>query len=56
MELDDLLEALNAGDTITGDSPLHEVMHRVSQDALRITANSTADIRNRRVSGSCWLS
>ena len=37
MELDDLLEALNAGDTITGDSPLHEVMHRVSQDALRIT-------------------
>ena len=37
MEPDDLLEALNAGDTITGDSPLHEVMHRVSQDALRIT-------------------
>jgi len=27
MELDDLLEALNAGDAITGDSPLHEVMH-----------------------------
>ena len=37
MELDDLLEALNAGATITGDSPLHAVMHRVSQDALRIT-------------------
>lgn len=37
MELDDLLEALNTGRTITGDSPLHEVMHRVSQDALRIT-------------------
>ena len=37
MELDDLLEALNAGETITGDSPLHEVMHRTSQDALRIT-------------------
>ncbi|GAB2603359.1 sugar O-acetyltransferase [Kocuria himachalensis] len=37
MELTDLLEALNAGRTITGDSPLHEVMHRVSQDALRIT-------------------
>jgi acetyltransferase-like isoleucine patch superfamily enzyme len=38
MDLDGLLEALNAGRTITGDSPLHEVMHRVSQDALRITA------------------
>jgi acetyltransferase-like isoleucine patch superfamily enzyme len=37
MELDDLLEALNAGQTIAGDSPLHQVMHRVSQDALRIT-------------------
>lgn len=38
MTLDDLLDALNAGRTITGDSPLHEVMHRVSQDALRTTA------------------
>ena len=37
MDLDDLLHSLNAGQTITGDSPLHEVMHRVSQDALRIT-------------------
>lgn len=37
MELDDLLEALNAGRTIAGDSPLHEVMHRISQEALRIT-------------------
>lgn len=37
MELHDLLEALNAGRTITGDSPLHQVMHQVSQDALRIT-------------------
>ena len=37
MELDDLLEALNAGQTIPGDSPFHEVMHRVSQEALRIT-------------------
>ena len=37
MDLDDLLRSLNAGQTITGDSPLHEVMHRVSQDALRIT-------------------
>lgn len=38
MELNDLLTALNAGETITGGSPLHEVMHRTSQEALRITA------------------
>lgn len=37
MELDDLLNAMNAGQTITGDSPLHDVMHRTSQEALRIT-------------------
>src|SRR6476659_1042084 len=37
MELDDLLTALDAGETITGNSPLHEVMHRTSQNALRIT-------------------
>jgi len=37
MELADLLRALNAGETITGDSPLHEVMHQTSQDALRVT-------------------
>lgn len=38
VELDDLLHALNAGETIAGGSPLHEVMHRSSQEALRITA------------------
>lgn len=37
MELNDLLEALNVGTTITGDSPLHRVMHDVSQIALQIT-------------------
>src|SRR5690625_702514 len=37
MNLDDLLRALNSGETITGDSSLHEVMHHVSQEALRIT-------------------
>ncbi|OLT51729.1 DapH/DapD/GlmU-related protein [Cellulosimicrobium sp. CUA-896] len=36
--LDELLDALNAGRTIPGGSPLHAVMHRVSQDALRLTA------------------
>ncbi|WP_166975250.1 DapH/DapD/GlmU-related protein [Brevibacterium atlanticum] len=38
MDTADLLNALNAGETITGGSPLHEVMHRSSQRALRITA------------------
>ncbi|AIT59937.1 thiamine biosynthesis protein ThiF [Corynebacterium doosanense CAU 212 = DSM 45436] len=38
MDLNDLLEALNTGQTIPGNSPLHEVMHQVSQEALRITA------------------
>ncbi len=37
MELDDLLDELNSGRTITGDSPLHEVMHRASQEAMRVT-------------------
>ena len=37
MELEDLLEALDAGERIEGNSPLHEVMHRTSQEALRVT-------------------
>ncbi|MET0871105.1 MAG: DapH/DapD/GlmU-related protein [Paeniglutamicibacter terrestris] len=37
MELAELLEELDAGRTITGDSPLHGLMHRISQEALRIT-------------------
>lgn len=37
MDLRDLLDALDSGATITGDSPLHEVMHATSQEALRIT-------------------
>lgn len=37
MGLNELIDALNAGHTITGDSPLHEAMHRTSQQALRIT-------------------
>jgi acetyltransferase-like isoleucine patch superfamily enzyme len=36
-ELIDLLDALNAGHTIPGNSPLHQVMHQTSQEALRIT-------------------
>ena len=36
--VDDLLAELRAGRTIEGGSPLLAVMHRVSQGALRITA------------------
>ncbi|MCQ1948746.1 sugar O-acetyltransferase [Arthrobacter sp. zg-Y859] len=37
MEPEELLAALNAGETITAGSPLHEAMHHASQAALRIT-------------------
>lgn len=37
MELEDLLAAMNRGERTEGSSSLHEVMHRTSQDALRIT-------------------
>jgi acetyltransferase-like isoleucine patch superfamily enzyme len=37
MDLQDLLDALNAGTTIEGASPLHGVMLSTSQEALRIT-------------------
>ncbi|MCM0622484.1 sugar O-acetyltransferase [Nocardioides bruguierae] len=36
--LDVLLAALDAGSTVTGDSPLHAAMHRASQEAMRVTA------------------
>ena len=36
--LEDLLTALNAGQTIPGGSPLHDAMHAASQESLRITA------------------
>lgn len=38
LRIDDLLDALNGGQTIVGGSPLHEVMHAASQKALRVTA------------------
>lgn len=38
MTLDDLLADLDAGTTITAASPLHAVMHEVSQQALRTCA------------------
>lgn len=36
--LQDLLTALNAGETIPGNSPHHKAMHAASQESLRITA------------------
>ena len=36
--VDDLLAALDAGETISGDSPHHQAMHSASQEALRLTA------------------
>ena len=38
MELQDLLDAMNAGERIEGGSPLHEIMHVASQQAMRVTA------------------
>jgi len=37
MTLEDLLGALNAGQTIMAASPMHQVMHQASQEALRVT-------------------
>ncbi|WP_062516442.1 DapH/DapD/GlmU-related protein [Demequina gelatinilytica] len=38
MDIDDLLDELNSGRTIPAGSPLHETMHRASQEAQRLTA------------------
>lgn len=38
MDLDDLLQELNSGQMIPAGSPFHGVMHRTSQEALRLTA------------------
>ncbi len=38
MELNEFLDKLNNGETIKGGSAEHQFMHKVSQDALRITA------------------
>lgn len=43
--LEDLLTALDAGETITANSPLHQVMHEASQQALRITGELNAGCR-----------
>lgn len=38
MELNDFLEHLNRGEMVTGGSKMHQFMHQVSQEALRLTA------------------
>lgn len=38
MDLNEFLEHLNSGEMIEGGSEVHQFMHKVSQEALRITA------------------
>ena len=38
MDLKEFLDRLNNGETVEGGSPMHQFMHNVSQEALRITA------------------
>ena len=38
MDLNEFLSRLNNGETVEGGSPLHLFMHKVSQEALKITA------------------
>lgn len=37
MELKEYLTILNSGEMITANSPIHEMMHQLSQEAIRIT-------------------
>ena len=46
LTIDDLLTALREGRTITGGSPLHEVMHQASQEALRIAGELNGAYRS----------
>ena len=38
MELKEFLKRLNSGETVVGNSDLHQFMHQASQDAIRLTA------------------
>lgn len=42
LTLDELLTALDAGETITGGSPGHATMHAASQEAMRVTGELNA--------------
>ena len=37
MTTEEFLKYMNSGETVTAGSPVHEVMHRLSQEAIRIT-------------------
>ena len=37
MELNDFLAHLNSGEAVTGGSELHQFMHKVSNEAMKIT-------------------
>jgi len=39
MDIHDLLAHLNRGEAVVGGSELHRVMHEVSQEALKVTAD-----------------
>ena len=43
MELEEYLEYVKTGQVIKANSPAHQLMHRLSQDAMKITCviNST---------------
>ncbi|NYB72966.1 sugar O-acetyltransferase [Sedimentibacter hydroxybenzoicus DSM 7310] len=47
MELKDFLEHLNNGLSVTGGSEIHLFMHKVSQEALRITAELNNSYRTQ---------
>jgi acetyltransferase-like isoleucine patch superfamily enzyme len=38
MNIDEFLEYLNRGETVEGGSEIHKMMHKVSQEALKLTA------------------
>ncbi|WP_165253055.1 hypothetical protein [Adlercreutzia sp. ZJ304] len=42
MELEDYLDHLNSGKTVEGGSEMHQFMHLVSQEAIRICADINA--------------
>lgn len=37
MTTEEFIEIMNSGETVTADSPVHEKMHSLSQEAIRIT-------------------
>ena len=46
MDLESYLAFLNSGQMVVGGSEVHQFMHGVSQEAIRITAAATMSRRN----------